>query len=183
MISSTIAYKVIYTWIATKHTLLQYLGGCQVNNPGFVYKWTYQPTKEYYIGIHKGTTCDGYTGSGIRFTKKFNNTPREQWHRDIIIETEYDECIKIEKQLVTKEVVRDPLCLNMITGGRAHYGPNGYQSKGRNYRTQPQEVTLDGVTYPTRMWAIKQLGITFKQLDELLIEAGWPCKYNIYNRW
>lgn len=150
---------------------------------GFVYRWTYTPTGEYYIGIHKGTICDGYTGSGVRFTKKFNNTPRELWHRDIIVETEYDECIIVEKQLVTKEVVKDPLCLNMISGGRVSYGPNGYQSKDRSYRTLPQEVTLDDVTYPTRMRAIKQLGISFEELDARLIEAGWTCKYNEYNRY
>lgn len=36
---------------------------------GFVYKWIYKPTVEYYIGIHKGHIADGYIGSGVRFKK------------------------------------------------------------------------------------------------------------------
>ena len=154
-----------------------------MNNQGFVYKWTYNPTGEYYIGIHKGHPEDGYIGSGVRFTKKFNNTPRNHWHRDIIVEADYKECIEIEKRMVNKEVVKDPLCLNMITGGRVSFGPNGYSSRDSNYRTKPQEVTLDGVTYPTRMNAIKRLGITFEELDALLVQEGWPCKYNAFNRY
>ena len=155
-----------------------------MNNPGFVYKWTYHPTGEYYIGIHKGKTNDGYTGSGVRFRKKFKNTPRQQWTREILFEGDYyTRCVKIERDLVNKETLQDPLCLNVALGGGASFYGSYHDKKKCSYRTLPQEVTLDGVTYPTRMYAIKQLGITFSKLDELLIEAGWTCKYNEYNRY
>ena len=61
--------------------------------------------------------------------------------------------------------------------------PKGYfQKPNTSYRCKPQEVTLDGVTYPTRMRAIKALNITFEELDRRLILAGWPCKYNVTNK-
>ena len=152
---------------------------------GFVYKWIYTLTDEYYIGIHKGTVDDGYIGSGSRFRKKWALTNPDQWKREILFEGDYLECGKVEKTLVTKETIKDPLCLNMAVGGISGYKVAGYLSRPYSYRTKPQEVTVNGKTYPTRIKAIKDLNITFKELDEILINSGWSinCKYNQYNRY
>lgn len=153
---------------------------------GFVYKWTYIPTGEYYIGIHKGTTNDGYTGSGTRFTKKFRNTTRKNWKREILFEGDYwNECTAVERDLVNKDTLTDPLCLNVAQGGRR--GPGGLPNdkKKKSYRCKPQEIVLNGITYPTRMNACKTLNISFEKLDQLLIETGdiLYCKYNHYNKY
>jgi len=61
----------------------------------------------------------------------------------------------------------------------------GYFTKStKSYRCKPQEISLNGMTYPTRMQAIKALGITFDELDSRLIRAGWwkSCRYNWANR-
>lgn len=153
---------------------------------GFVYKWTYEPTGEYYIGIHKGNPDDGYVGSGTRFTKKFNNTPRSHWHREILFEGDYwNQCTTIERELVNKNTLTDPLCLNLAPGGGNVFYGSQHEKKKDSYRCKPQEVTLNGITYPTRMQAIQKLSISFEDLDNLLIDAGWQasCKYNQYNRY
>jgi hypothetical protein len=154
-------------------------------NDTFVYKWTHIPTGLYYIGIHKGHVDDGYIVSGVAFNRKWKNTDIEDWHRDILYEGTNSDCKKKEAELVSKETLRDPDCLNLIPGGR-YVGKrkSGYTSNDRSYRTKPQQVTLDGITYITRMYAIKQLGISFEELDRRLIQAGWHkfCAYNFANR-
>lgn len=153
---------------------------------GFVYRWTYTPTGEYYIGIHKGTPEDGYIGSGKLFRQRFNETYGNDWQREILHEGNYyKECVAIEKKIVTKELLQDPLCLNVTTGGRSGYYPSGYSSRKNNYRTKPQEVTIYGITYQTRLNACKTLKISFAELDQILVETGeiLNCKYNHYNRY
>lgn len=157
---------------------------------GFVYKWIYKPTGEYYIGIHKGTTDDGYIGSGVLFRRKFTNTSRDHWEREVLFEGDYwTECLKKEKELVNWKTLKEPLCLNLAVGGKrgrsGSSGPSLHAGKRQSYRCKPQEIILDGTTYPTRMIACKKLSITFEELDARLIHAGWQksCKYNRYNRY
>lgn len=153
---------------------------------GFVYKWTYNPTGEYYIGIHKGHPNDGYIGSGARFIKKYNNTKSDDWSREILFEGDYwNRCKKIEKDLVNQHTLNDPLCLNLAPGGGAGYYGSHHDKKKQSYRTNPQEVTINGITYPTRMFAIKHLNISFEELNTILIENGWneSCRYNTYNKY
>lgn len=152
---------------------------------GFVYKWTYKPTKEYYIGVHKGTTSDGYIGSGSRFRKKWALTNPSNWIRDILFEGQYKDCLSTERKLVTSQTLDDPLCLNMVKGGSYGAWGSGYSSKPFSYRTKPQQVTVNGITFQSRMDAIKALNITFEELDSKLIKLGWykNCKYNHNNRY
>jgi hypothetical protein len=81
---------------------------------GFVYKWTHMPSKQYYIGIHKGSVDDGYIGSGLRFKRKRLTTNSTEWHREILFIGEYyTDCIKVESTLVNETILSDPLCLNL----------------------------------------------------------------------
>ena len=78
---------------------------------GFVYKWTYTPTGQYYIGICKGKPEGKYIGSGKRFLNKWNATERSDWQREILYNGEYEQCPAIEGKLVSDETLRDPFCL------------------------------------------------------------------------
>jgi hypothetical protein len=150
---------------------------------GFVYKWIYKPSGQYYIGIHQGTITDGYIGSGKRFKAKWNTTEEKDWQREILFEGEYyTECVALEEKLVNDKSLSDPLCLNLQTGGRIGERLRIFSSKTKSYRVKPQEITLDGIKYNSRMQAIKVLNISFEQLDAKLMASGWPCKYNDLNR-
>jgi len=135
---------------------------------GFVYKWTYIPTSHYYIGIHKGHIDDGYIGSGKKFQAKWKLTEAKDWVRDILFKCEYQDCIDFEGNSVTEETLKDTLCLNLQPGGGKYYEPYGFTHKDKSYRTKPQQVTINGTTYPTRMMAIKRLKVSFAELDELI---------------
>lgn len=155
------------------------------NEMGFVYKWTYIPTGQYYIGIHKGNPSNKYIGSGKRFKNKWNKTRKEDWIREIIFEGYYyTGCVKKEEEIVNDELLKDPLCLNLTKGGKSGQRLRTFSRKKTSYRVKPQEVILDGKIYKTRMMAIKSFNISFEELDKRLIEAGWnkSCKFNEFNR-
>jgi group I intron endonuclease len=50
---------------------------------GFIYIWFDSESKKYYIGSHKGTVEDGYTGSGLLFKKAYSKRP-EKFKRRIL---------------------------------------------------------------------------------------------------
>jgi len=83
-----------------------------------LYRWS-RSTGEYYIGIHSGTNpdTDGYIGSGVLFLKKFDNTPREQWTREVIFFATRELAENIEAFIVDEDTLDDPLCLNLVIGG------------------------------------------------------------------
>ena len=161
---------------------------------GFVYRWTHTPTGEYYIGIHKGTPCDGYMGSGKLFRQRFNETYGIDWNREILLEGDYyTDCSALEAELVTNETIEDPLCLNRNLGGsngprikdRINYTRSTTKTKSRPYRVKPQTVYVRGKVYNTRMDAVRALDISFEELDEMLVESGWDnnTTYNGINAW
>jgi len=149
---------------------------------GFVYKWTYTSTGEYYIGIHKGTPDDGYIGSGTRFRSKWNLTEAADWQREILYNGEYEQCPAIEEELVSAETLRDPLCLNLIQGGRGWRPLHNFSRKGSCYRVKPQGVVIDGREYLTRLQACKALHLEFSELDDLLRQPSNSYNYNNFNR-
>jgi hypothetical protein len=152
------------------------LNSCQ----GFVYKWTHMPTGQYYIGIHKGHVNDGYIGSGIKFKNKWKETNKTEWKRDILFKGDYDsQCVKIEEELVNDITLKDLLCLNLIAGGRGYMPLRKFSRKSSCYRVKPQRVVVNGITYVTRMQAIRALNITFSELDRIK-ESEY---YNDYNRY
>lgn len=84
------------------------------------YKTTH-PTGFYYFGkgqVHK-IVHGGYQGSGIRLNAAFSHYPKVEW-TTTILETfdDEDRAYQAENELITLEVLSDPLCLNMQTGGR-----------------------------------------------------------------
>lgn len=90
-----------------------------------VYKTTRTDTGEYYIGVHSCTDLDdGYLGSGDRIKRSIVKYGREAFDR-IIIATcpTREEALLIEHELVTVDMLADPLCLNISIGGKGN--PNG----------------------------------------------------------
>lgn len=89
----------------------------------FGYQWVRKSTGEFYRGIHKGDTEDGYAGSGTVFVKKFGGRYKtscvdpDDWVRDVLFIGTYDECLLWESLVVTEREVENPKCLNLVVGG------------------------------------------------------------------
>lgn len=84
-----------------------------------VYKTTNTITNEFYIGCHSCMQDDcKYLGSGYRLldnikTHKPNSFVRE----NLFVFDNIVDCYKKESELVTEDTIKDPLCLNMVSGG------------------------------------------------------------------
>lgn len=90
-----------------------------------IYITTNIVTNEYYIGMHSthAPLRDGYFGSGVRLKESIQKHGTENHTCDII---EYcdtrDVLYKRESIIVNRDVLSDPLCLNLRVGG----GKNGF---------------------------------------------------------
>lgn len=90
----------------------------------FIYKTTNILSGKYYIGMHSTDNLeDGYLGSGKRLWYSFNKYGRENHKREILefFDTR-KELVKREEEIVTKELIKDELCMNLVKGG---YGGGG----------------------------------------------------------
>ena len=67
-----------------------------MNYSGFIYEWTNKLDGMKYIGSHKGTIDDGYTGSGKRFENARNKYGIENFERTILEYVEKEENILLK---------------------------------------------------------------------------------------
>ena len=92
----------------------------------YIYKIT-RDDGQYYIGMHSTDDLDdGYFGSGKLITRSIKKHGREKHKKEILAFLPSREALRNrEEQLVTEEVVNDPLCMNIATGGH----PSGFFSE------------------------------------------------------
>ena len=87
------------------------------NKYHYAYKTIRLETGEYYYGIHSTNDLnDGYQGSGNRIQYLLS---KNEFLITGIIEffNSRSDALLFERQLVTKETINDPLCLNLVPGG------------------------------------------------------------------
>lgn len=85
----------------------------------FIYKTTCTITGRYYYGMHSTSTPeDGYIGSGNRLWHSIRKHGKENHIREII---EYlpdrTSLIEREKEIVTSDLIKDAMCMNIVPGG------------------------------------------------------------------
>ena len=103
----------------------------QQEKDSFGYQWVRKSTGEFYRGIHKGDTEDGYAGSGTVFISKFGGRRKteckdpDDWVRDVLFLGTYDECLLWESLVVTERELENSKCLNKCLGGMS--GSTGYK--------------------------------------------------------
>lgn len=84
---------------------------------GHLYKITRKSTGEYYYGIHRGESFDGYWGSGRIIRSYIKTHGTTDLHYEVIAIGSYIEIIRLEESIVTEEEISSPLCWNLKTGG------------------------------------------------------------------
>lgn len=85
----------------------------------FVYKTINQINGKFYYGVHSTNDLnDGYLGSGKNLKKAIKKYGLENFSRIIICFFDSkEEALYVEKTIVTKELVQDNNCYNLIVGG------------------------------------------------------------------
>lgn len=86
----------------------------------YFYKITNLLNGKFYYGVHATDNLDdGYLGSGgaiIRDRKKYG---KEIFKKEILkYFSTIDEAYEEESKIVTEELVKDPMCYNLVTGGK-----------------------------------------------------------------
>lgn len=89
-----------------------------------LYKTTCLVTGRWYIGMHStDDLADGYMGSGKRLTRSLNKYGRAN-HICVILEQLSTRAMLVERevQIVTQELIADPMCMNLAPGGNGNWG-------------------------------------------------------------
>jgi transposase len=84
-----------------------------------IYKTTCTVTGKYYIGMHSSKKeVDHYLGSGNILRASIKKHSKGNHYRETIAVADTREKLRqLEAQLVTKELLLDPLCMNLAIGG------------------------------------------------------------------
>ena len=103
-----------------------------MDNVAHLYKVTNKNTGEYYVGKHRGVTQETrngklYWGSGTRIQNQVKKYGTENFEYKILCVSNTDYIFELESKYVTKELLQDEFCLNIVTGGREPPSKKGFQ--------------------------------------------------------
>jgi hypothetical protein len=89
----------------------------------FIYKTMNLITNKFYLGMRSTDNLeDGYLGSGkilIRSVKKYG---KENHKREILeFLSDREKLKEREKEIVNEDILKDPLCMNLMIGGEGGY--------------------------------------------------------------
>lgn len=85
----------------------------------YFYKITNNLNNKYYYGVHQTENIyDGYMGSGVYLRRAYNKYGIENFTKSILkYFSNSDDMYKYESEIVTEDLVRDPMCYNVKRGG------------------------------------------------------------------
>lgn len=85
----------------------------------FIYRTTCLITNRFYLGMHSTDDLnDGYLGSGRRIVRSISKHGVDNHIREILdILPDRKSLREREKQIITDELLNDPLCMNLARGG------------------------------------------------------------------
>lgn len=85
----------------------------------FIYKTTNLINGKFYVGMHSTNNLnDGYLGSGYRLRRSISKNGKENFKIEILeFFSDRNSLVEREKQLVNEELLKDPMCMNLTTGG------------------------------------------------------------------
>jgi hypothetical protein len=111
----------------------------------YIYKTTNKVNGKYYIGMHSTSNLsDGYLGSGKKLWTSLYKYGKEN-HQIEFLEflPNRKELKKREKEIVNKEVLKDPLCMNLNLGGTG-----GWEAANSNSEVQKRKNLKSQKIYP-----------------------------------
>jgi hypothetical protein len=110
----------------------------------YIYKITCKITNRYYIGIHSTDNLnDGYFGSGKRLWFSINYHGKENHIKEILeFLPSRIELKEREKELVTKELIKEDLCMNLCVGGEGGRGFTDSEQKLNAIKSNAKQKIL-----------------------------------------
>ena len=100
----------------------------------FIYKTTCSVNGKYYYGMHSTDDLeDGYIGSGTRLWHSIKKHGRENFKLEILeFCSNRDSLKQREAELITEEMLSDPMCMNLKLGGEG-----GWETVHKKLKSDP----------------------------------------------
>lgn len=99
----------------------------------YIYKTTNLKNEKFYVGMHSTDNLnDGYLGSGIRLRRSIRRNGIENFKIEYLefFDNRKDLSDR-ESQLVNEDLLKDPLCMNLVYGGGGGFiSPEGVKKGG-----------------------------------------------------
>ena len=85
----------------------------------YFYKITNKLTGEFYYGVHSTNNLDdGYMGSGKKLNAVYKKYGKKNFEKEILrFFDSPEEMFEHERRVVTKDLIKDPMCYNLTEGG------------------------------------------------------------------
>jgi hypothetical protein len=85
----------------------------------YIYKTTNLKNGKFYVGMHSTHNLnDGYLGSGIRLRSSIRRNGPENFKIEYLeFFSNRLDLVNREKELITEDLLKDPMCMNIKTGG------------------------------------------------------------------
>jgi group I intron endonuclease len=89
----------------------------------FIYKTTNLKNGKFYVGMHATNNLnDGYLGSGKRLRRSIRKYGTENFKLEILeFLPNRISLIEREKELVNADLLKDPMCMNLMQGGKGGF--------------------------------------------------------------
>ena len=86
----------------------------------YFYKITNSINNKFYYGVHQTTNIDdGYMGSGIYLRRAYDKYGIENFTKTFLkYFSNSDDMYRYEAEIVTEDLVKDPMCYNINIGGK-----------------------------------------------------------------
>jgi hypothetical protein len=100
----------------------------------FIYKTTNLKNGKFYVGMHSTNNLnDGYLGSGTRLRRSIRRNGVENFKLEILeFFSNRTDLSNREAKLVNKDLLKDPLCMNLVYGGGGGFiSPEGVKKGGK----------------------------------------------------
>ena len=113
----------------------------------YFYKITNLINRKYYYGIHSTDDLDdGYFGSGVAINNAYKKYGYSNFKKEILafFDTR-DEASAYESKIVNEELLKDPLCYNLVPGGDAGFC---WSFKGKHHTEETKKVLSQKNTLP-----------------------------------
>ena len=95
----------------------------KAHNIHYIYKTTCNVTGKYYVGMHSTSNLDdGYLGSGKRLRYSIRKHGVDNHTKEILEYLPTREALVLrEIEIITKELVEEPMCMNLMCGGQGGF--------------------------------------------------------------
>jgi hypothetical protein len=115
-------------------------------NYHYIYKTTCKVTGKFYVGMHSTDNLDdGYLGSGKILRYSISKHGQENHHLEILkLCSSRAELKQREREVVNKELLADPLNINLKYGGEGGGPPGGFwtEKQATNFHHAGQRAMM-----------------------------------------